>query len=180
MRLLPRWSRFLPMGRSLVALVVLLSATAALAVCQPPDASLDWTMVGEIVQNKRTRSARTYAITPWSTVDSVANLGAFSTRETLSASFSENRIVSFTIERWGLGTNSASSRTHRVTLNVAPGSRARLLRQQREEILDLSWDVVCAWLHRVTGASAITPYGFGYRGTTWRVYDAFDVRSEPL
>ena len=180
MRLLPRWSPLLPMGRTFVALIVLLSTTAALAVCQPPDASLDWRMVGEIVQNKRTASVRTYATTGWSTIDSVANLGTVDRRETLSGSFSENRIVSFSIQRWGLGTNATSTRTHQVTVSVPPGHRVRLMRQQREEIRDLTWDVVCAWLHRVTGASAITPYGFGYRGTMWRLYDAFEVRTERL
>jgi hypothetical protein len=180
MRLLPRRLSLPSPWRVSAALALLLSTTAALAICQPPDGSLDWRMVGEFVQNVQTRSIRNYATTGWSTVDSVGNLGSVERRETLSGTFSENRIVSLSVQRWKLGTNSTTSRTHSVTVTVPPGHRARLMRQRREEIRDLRWDVMCAWRHAVTGAAAITPYGFGYTGTTWRLYDAFEVRTERL
>jgi hypothetical protein len=167
-------------GRLAAALTLLAAAASALAQCQPPDASLSWRMVGEIVQNTRTMRLTTTSTSGWSTVDSVANLGTVDRRETLSGTFSENRVVSYAILRWGLGSNSTSSRTHQVTVTVPAGHRVRLLRQRREEIRDLRWDVVCAWQHTVTGAKALTPYGFGYTGTMWRLYDAFEVKAERL
>lgn len=180
LRLLPSHPLLAPSLRFALVLALLLFTTGALALCRPPDDSLGWRMVGEIVQNSRTVRRTNHAITAWRTVDSVGNLGTVDRRETLSASFSQNQIVSFAIQRWGLGRNHSSTRTHTVTATVRPGTRVRLMRQRREEIRDLTWDVVCAWQHRTTGASAITPYGRGYKGTFWRVYDAFQVRTEPL
>jgi hypothetical protein len=165
-------------ARVIAALALLAATSAASAVCQAPDTSLNWVMVGEITQNVRTVRHDVYDTTGWSTVDAVTNLGTTERRETLSGSFSDNQIVSFAIQRWGIGTNSITSRTHSATVTVPPQHRARLVKLRREEVRDLVWDVVCAWRHRITGTPAITVYGFGYRGTTWRAYDAFEVRWE--
>ncbi|CAN5706218.1 hypothetical protein BH23DEI1_BH23DEI1_15540 [soil metagenome] len=173
------FARLMPRLRAVLVLVLVSSTTSALAFCQPPDDSIDWRMVGEIVQNERTSRVATNRLTPWSTVDSVANLGTVARRETLSASFTENQIVSLSILRWGIGQNHSSTRTHTVSVTVAPRTRVRLMRQRQEEIRDLTWDVVCAWQHRRTGRAAITAYG-RYSGTQWQVYDGFDVRTDPL
>jgi hypothetical protein len=164
--------------RAIVAVMLVSTAAAAMAVCQPPDSSIDWRFVGEITQNVRTTRLAYYDRSGWSTVASVVNHTSSDRRETLSASRSENQLVSYAIERWGLGTSSSSTWTHRVDVTVRPGQRVRLLRKRREEIRDITWDVVCAWQHRVTGDAAITWYG-RYSGTFWRLFDAFEVRSEP-
>jgi hypothetical protein len=170
----------IPALRASLLLALLVAGSAALAVCQPPTSSLDWVYVGEIVQNVRTDRHSTSAVSGWSTVDSVGNFGASTVSATLGATYSESWLVTFGIHRFGLGSNTNSTRSHSVVVSVPSGYRARLMHQRREELRDLRWDVVCAWRNRVNGQSAITAYGFGYTGTKWRLYDAFDVRQERL
>jgi hypothetical protein len=166
--------------RASLLLALLLVGSVAFAVCQPPSSSLDWVYVGEINQNIRTDRLSTSAVSGWSTVDSVGNLGSSTITATLTTTFSESWLVTWAIQRFGLGTNSSSTRSHAVTVSIPAGYRARLLHQRREELRDLRWDVVCAWRHRVTGESGLTVYGFGYTGTMWRLYDGFEVRQERL
>jgi hypothetical protein len=170
----------LPSSRLIVALIVLASVSSALAVCQPPDASLDWRFAGEIVQNVRVLRSEDRAVSGWRTVTAVSNFGSSSSTATLKAGYDTNTTVSATIARWGLGRSERTTVTHTFDVTVPARSRVRLLHQRRDETRTLSWDVMCAWQHARTGEARLTLYGRGYRGTTWRLYDVYDVRTERL
>jgi hypothetical protein len=166
--------------RIAIALLVLSSWAVALAQCQPPDASGDWLFAGEIVQNQRTVSSRTYDVSSTRTVASVANLGSTPQSATLTAGYDTNVSVSASILRWGLGSSSRTTWTHAFEVTVPAQSRVRLLHRRREEVREMRWDVMCAWRHRLTGRSALTTYGRNYSGTIWQLYDAYELRTEAL
>ena len=172
--------QFLPSSRLIVALVVLASASSALAVCQPPGASLDWRFVGEVVQNVRVLKSEDRAVSGWRTVTAVSNHGTSPTTATLSAGYDTNTSVSSTIARWGLGRSERTIVTHTFDVSVPARSRVRLMHQRRDDTRTLSWDVMCAWQHTRTGEARLTLYGRDYRGTVWRLYDVYDVRTERL
>ena len=166
--------------RVAIALLVLSSFAAGLAQCHAPDASSDWLFTGEVIQNRRTISSRTFDVTSQRTVASAANLGTTSSSATFTASYDTNVSVSASILRWGLGSSSRTTWTHIFDVTVPASSRVRLLHQRREEVRDMRWDVMCAWRHKVTGQAALTTYGLNYSGTIWRLYDAFELRTEAL
>ena len=172
--------QLLPRAHLIVGLLALLSWSSALALCQPPDASLDWRFVGEVVQNTRVLRSEHRTVSGWRTVTAVSNPGSAQTTATLSAGYEDNVSVSASIARWGLGGSHRSTWTHTFDVTVPASSRVRLLHQRREHFQDLTWDVMCAWRHTRTGEARLTTYGRGYRGSMWRLYDAYDVRTERL
>ncbi len=172
--------QLLPSSRIAIALLFVGLWSAAFAWCPTPDASGDWRFAGEVVQNRRVASSRTYAVSGWRTVASSANLGSTSRAATLTASYDQNTTVSASILRWGLGNSSRTTWTHAFDVTVPAASRVRLLHQRREELRDMVWDVMCAWRHRVTGQARLTTYGLNYRGTIWRLYDAYQLKTEPI
>ena len=172
--------QLLPSSRAVVVLLVITLWSSGLAQCQPPDGSLDWRFVGEVVQNQRIASSRTFNVTGRSTVASVANTGSTARAASMSASYDTNNSVSASILKWGLGSSWRSTWTHTFDVSVPARSRVRLLHQRREELREMVWDVMCAWRHNVTGQARLTTYGLNYRGTTWRLYDAYELRTEPL
>lgn len=172
--------QLLPTARVLVALLAVASISSAVAMCQPPDASLDWRFVGEVVQNVRTTSDRTFNVSGWRTVRSVANTSSTSMPATLATTYDTNVTVSASIARWGLGQNYRNTFTDTFDVTVPARSRVRLEHQRREQVQDLSWDVMCAWRHARTGASRLTTYGRGYRGTSWQLYDAYNLVTERI
>lgn len=172
--------QLLPSSRLIVTMVAVASLSSALAVCQPPDASLDWRFAGEIVQNVRVLRSDDRAVSGWRSVTVVSNHGTRPATASLSAVYDTNTTVSGTILRWGLGHSTRVTMTHRFDVEVPARSRVRLLHQRRDETRSLSWDVVCAWQHARTGQTRLTTYGRGYRGTEWQLYDVYDVRAESL
>jgi hypothetical protein len=170
----------LPRARTLLGLLVLLSWSSVLALCQPPDGSLDWRHVGDVVQNQRVASSRTYNVTGWQTAGSVTNHGSSAINDSMTATYETNTLVSASILTWRLGSSNRSTWTHTFGVSVPARSRVVLRHQRREEVRDLVWDVMCAWRHRVTGEARLTTYGRNYTGTTWRIYDAYDIRTEAL
>jgi len=172
--------QLLPSSRVLVVLLVVASLSSAVAVCQPPDASLDWRFVGEVVQNVRTVSDRTFNLSGWRTIRTVSNSGSTSMNASLSSTYDTNVTVSAAIARWGLGQSYRNTFTDTFEVTVPARSRVRLEHQRREHMRDLSWDVMCAWRHNRTGEARLTTYGRGYRGTTWRLYDAYQLQTERL
>lgn len=172
--------QLLPSSRLIVVLAVLTSLSSAWALCQPPDASLDWRFVGEVVQNVRVLSNEDRAVSGWRTAQAVSNFASSPATATLTAGYDTNTTVSTSIIRWGLGSSQRTTWTHSFDVSVPARSRVRLLHQRREELRNLSWDVMCAWRHARTGEARMTVYGRGYRGTTWKLYDAYDVRTERL
>ena len=172
--------QLLPSSRVVIALLFVGLVSTAFAWCPAPDDSVDWRFVGEVVQNKRVASSRTFNVSGWRTVASSANLGSTSQSATLTASYDQNTSVSASIFRWGLGNSNRITWTHAFGVTVPAGSRVRLLHQRREEIRDMVWDVMCAWRHSVTGQARLTTYGLNYRGTIWRLYDAYQLKTEPI
>ncbi|TVR93035.1 MAG: hypothetical protein EA416_05975 [Trueperaceae bacterium] len=149
-------------------------------MCQPPDSSLDWRFVGEVVQNTRVIRSEDRTASGWRTVTSVSNPGSAPTNATLSASYDTNVTASAAIVRWGIGSSHRDTWTHAFEVSVPARSRVRLMHQRREHYQELRWDVMCAWRHAKTGQARLTTYGRGYRGGMWRLYDAYDVRTERL
>ncbi len=172
--------QLLPSVRIAVALVSVTVLSTALAWCPTPDASGDWRFVGEVVQNERVASSRTFNVTGWRTVASTANTSGSSRSATLTTSYDENVSVSASIARWGLGSSTRMTWTHAFDVTVPAHSRVRLLHRRREEVREMVWDVMCAWRHRTTGQARLTTYGLNYRGTIWRLYDAYELRTEPI
>lgn len=177
----PPPSRLLPSLRIALLLAVVASASTAWAQCFPPqNDAYSWIYVGEIAQNIRVRSVRDSAVGSWSTVDSMTNRLAVTLRHTLSASQTENVIVSFRLLFFGIAYSGSSTTQHSAEVSIPPGHRARLMRQRREEMTEYLYDIVCAWRHRTTGQAAITSYGRNYADTVLRLYDAFEVRTERI
>jgi hypothetical protein len=172
--------RFPPSMRLVTTLLVLASLSTGMAWCPAPDDSGLWRFVDEVVQNQRVASSRTYDVSGWRTVASAANLGATAQSATLTAGYDTNTSVSASILRWGLGSSNRVTWTHTFGVTVPANSRVRLLHQRREEIRDMVWDVMCAWRHASTGQARLTTYGLNYRGTIWRLFDAYQLLTEPL
>ena len=172
--------QLLPSVRIAIALVSATVLSTALAWCPAPDASTEWRFVGEVIQNRRVTSSRTFNVTGWRTVASSANTGASPRNATLTAKYDENVSVSASIARWGLGASTKTTWTHDFDVTVPARSRVRLLHRRREEVREMVWDVMCAWRHRTTGQARLTTYGRNYRGTTWRLYDTYELRTEPI
>lgn len=172
--------QLLPSSRVVIALLFVALVSTGFAWCPAPDDSVDWRFVGEVIQNRRVASSRTFNVSGWRTVASSANLGSTSRSATLTASYDQNTSVSASIARWGLGKSNRITWTHAFDVTVPASSRVRLLHQRREEIRDMVWDVMCAWRHRVTGQARLTTYGRNYRGTIWRLYDAYQLKTEPI
>ncbi len=167
-------------SRLLIALLLLGSWSAGFAVCAAPDDSGDWRLVGEVIQNQRIASSRTFNVSGWRTVAAAANRDSTPMSATLTARYDENTTVSASILRWGLDRSNRITWTHAFEVTVPANARVRLVHQRREEVREMVWDVMCAWRHTRTGQPRLTTYGRNYRGTIWRLYDAYELLTERL